>query len=273
MVSSLSVAREHGRIRVWELHCRFGFLIIQPMKKRKSIVIGVSVTLLLFTTGVIFTWLFAVADIGGIFVVAFLLFVVPSAMGAAAFFLFYIVKVKISWLIVSVLVLLSIFMQFNLTPCDPSPWGIVSRYAEVYPDFPNKIIYEDLVYGDEYRRAAAIVKYEDDLPDMIATWELLDTDRNPVASYWAELRGGDIRYDTTTMDIVLREDTYYLVVEPDGLGRQEIKLWLGIDAQFKTNLAAREPLPDGNGVVYHEAHDCRLHTGASQVFAWLLRHK
>ena len=247
------------------------------MQRRISILIAILCGIIIGLAEFTICNLFPDVDFGGGFLVFFLLTCVPIGMGFAVFIILRNTKNRKRGIVIVVITLfITILLEITIHPSyintHQNVWEEIYNYTVTFFEYPNKITYDDLAFGNEPKQVAATVKYKDSLPERMAVLTIRE-ETKPYYEfserYWVELKNGEVSYDHDKFSLTETSDGLLLITNPNSTESREYLL-KGWNNERLFDLYQGADISFGDERLDWSARDFELWSGAEKLFYKIL---
>jgi hypothetical protein len=246
------------------------------MSKRARILLAIAIAVFLMLHVVWLFWLFPNIPITGIFYIPFIFFL-NVGVGVAAYFILKSAGSKKKTTLFSLAIIIPVMLiQIMAHPSNVSPIDEMGDYWTTFWRYPDDIQYEDLVYSNEATMLAAMVKYQDELPDRTLIFRITDnrTGEEDAEWYYIEFRDDALQYDADKIQLEEAGNETLLIINPGGPDEKEG--YLDIKLEYLLNLYYESISEgyDGQYVYYYMRYFEEIWTyrsGAERLFTLSLR--
>jgi hypothetical protein len=260
------------------VHLRKSVYNANGMKKRTRILLGVAISVFLVLHEFWVLWLFPGTSLVAIIAIPFLL-IISLGAGGGAYGILALTKSKAKTALIILAIVVSVMLlQMVMHPSTgSSPFEKMSGYWTAFWRYPNEIQYDDLASCNTQITVAAMVKYQDELPDRMLVFCITDGEETGLVTeercYYVEFRGDDFQYDANKLRVEEAGDETLLVVNPGSLDEEEYYLNIKIEQLFNLQLLVVSGASNGHSMYYsmRDFDEWWYHTGAAEVFAFTVR--
>jgi hypothetical protein len=244
------------------------------MGKSARIILATAITVfLMFHLGWLL-WLFPDVSLAGIFLIPFIFFLSCGA-GVVAYFLLEKAGSKKKKVLLPLAIIIPVMLiQILVHPSNVSPIDQMGNYWNTFCRYPDDIQYEDLVHSSNATMLAAMVKYQDEVPDRMLIFRITEnrTGDEDAEWYYIEFRGDTIQYDADKIQLEAAGNETLLIINPGEPDEKEGYLDIKLSYLLNMSGAVSEGY-DGQYVFYYirDFEEMRIfRSGAERLFTFSL---
>jgi hypothetical protein len=252
------------------------------MKKRTRLLIGIGISAILIAHYFWLMWLFPNATFALIGVFPVVMIINLGAIGGI-YAILGMIKQKSLMIVICLIVLVVVpLLQIVIHPINGGVFKLSHEYWNAFWEYPNKITYNDLAFGNEAEMTAAILKYKENLPDIISGIEIYKNERNildnpdklvKLESFTIEKRKEVVVYDEQRLKVEENENGTRFILRPLSDNTQEYELNVSMDIILFPYSGGSIPSKNGYQLEYStsEIHK-EPYAGIDKVFAFMVTH-
>jgi hypothetical protein len=252
------------------------------LKKRTRLLIGIGISVILIGHYFWLMWLFPNVTLAIIGVFPSIIIIINLGTIGGIYAISGVVKQKSLTIFICIIVVIAVsLLQIVTYPMSEGVLRLSHEYWNAFWEYPNKITYIYLAFGNEAETTAATIKYADNLPEKILYIKIVWSGEDHyvsmgeytlVDSFTIELKDGRYEYDTTYMKVETADNSTSFIVHPGETNMQEWKIKSNLSSLFNANVSDMEGY-NRYVISYDTIGIAReFHSGIDKILAFSINH-